>query len=180
MNNRGTSSGFTLVELITTVSVLGILTAIAMPSLKTIFLKNTTTAYSNDFKMALYLAQNEAVRRNIQVTIKPTTTSNSVWQNGWNIFEDANKDGNLDTGEELIYIYTPSATNYTLKSQISNFDASVAFNPLGEPVVANTGTSSNGQFTLCDPDNNGLLSKIITISFSGNIIINEGISNTCS
>ncbi|MEE9351351.1 MAG: GspH/FimT family pseudopilin [Thiotrichaceae bacterium] len=180
MNNKSNQSGFTLVELIVTVSILGILTAAAMPSLKTIFLKNTTIAYSNDFKMALYLAQNEAIKRNIQVTIKPTTASSTTWQDGWDIFEDTDNDGTQDTGEELIYSYTPSATNFTLKSETSSFDTSLAFNPMGEPIVATSGASSSGEFTLCGPDNDGLLARIIKVSFSGNIIINEGVSDTCS
>ena len=178
MKYKVKSFGFSLVEMMVVIAITGIITAAATPAFRAIFLKNTTIAYTNDFKLALYLAQNEAVKRNIRVTLKPSSASNSIWEGGWNIFQDNDEDGLHDSNEETIYSYVPSANNYTLKSKIAAYANDFAFNSLGEPVT-HLGSASNGEFTLCDPDNNGLLSRIVKISFSGNITVSEGDSTTC-
>ncbi len=177
MNNNN-QAGFTLVELLITVSIAGIIFAMAVPSFRAIFLNNKTVAYANDFKTALYQAQNEAITRNIRVAIQAKTTANNLWEDGWNIFEDSNENNSYDSASEtLIQTYTPEATNHSLKSSYSSFYTDIAFNAQGEPVTS-TGTSSSGEFRLCGPDNDTNKSRTIKVSFSGNITVSEGTS-TC-
>jgi type IV fimbrial biogenesis protein FimT len=81
-------SGFTLIELIITVTIVGILTVIAIPTFNTVISSNRLTVYSNEFVGALNLARSEAVKRGTQVTVRrlgPTTTN---WQWGWEVFVD--------------------------------------------------------------------------------------------
>ncbi len=178
MNNNATSSGFTLIEMMITLCIAGIMLAVATPSFRAILLKNTTITYTNDFKMALYQAQNEAITRNTRVSIQAKTTTNNLWEDGWNIFEDTNSNNSYDSASEtLIRTYEPTAKNHSLKSSYSSFNTSIGFNSLGEPVTS-SGASSSAEFRLCDPDNNTDLSRTLKVSFSGNITVSEGTS-TC-
>jgi len=175
MNTQGKKSGFTLTELMVAVAISGILLSAAIPSFKTLFLRNTTIAYTDDFKMALYIAQSEAVKRNSRVSITTKTNGNNLWEDGWDVFQDNDEDGSFDSGEELIQTYTPDATNYTLKSlpDGGNFNTDISFNALGEPITS-AGLSASAEFRICGPDNDTTLSRTITTSFSGRIVVTAG------
>jgi type IV fimbrial biogenesis protein FimT len=61
---RRRASGFTLVELMITVTIAVVLIMIAVPSFKTIILSNKLTTTSNDLVLAINSARMEAVKRN--------------------------------------------------------------------------------------------------------------------
>ena len=175
MNNKGKQLGFTLTEMMVTIAIAGILLGAAIPSFQAIFLKNTTIAYTDDFKMALYLAQSEAVKRNTNILIAPKTTGNDIWEDGWNIFIDGNSNNTFESADdELIRTYTPSANNYRLESSLSGFDTGLAFNSLGEPSTS-SGTASGVEFWVCGQNSNDSQSRrTVTVSFAGSIIVKEG------
>lgn len=83
MNNRG----FTLVELMVTVSVLAILMAIAVPSYRGFTAQQRLRAASFDLRTDLVLARSEALKRNAAVTIQRRDSSG--WQAGWKVTLDS-------------------------------------------------------------------------------------------
>lgn len=181
MNYNKKLSGFTLIEMLVTVAIAGILLAMATPYFTETIMNNKTQSYSSELSMALFLAQNEAIKRGVQVTVKPNTTAiGNKWQGGgWTIFADSNADGIQDTGDELIKSYTAD-NSYTLKSKDSVFASYVGFSATGSPVgiVSGIQAVSDGSFILCRPDNNNDLSRTIRLTFAGNISVNKGtISN---
>ena len=78
--------GFTLIELMVTVSVLALLLGIGVPSFRATIQGNRVTAVSNDLVAALQFARSEAVRRGENVTLcssNDQVTCSGGWVDGW-------------------------------------------------------------------------------------------------
>ncbi len=74
--------GFTLIEMMITLAVLAIVTAIAAPSFRGVLLDNRVSTWSSEFISALNTARSEAIRRSAEVRVVP---NNGGYVNGWEI-----------------------------------------------------------------------------------------------
>lgn len=100
-------TGFTLVELIITMTILGILTAMAVPSFREFTLDNRVGGTHSDLVGALNVARMESLRRGVQVVVctstdKQTCSESTSWANGWIVFNDINASGNIDADNEAV------------------------------------------------------------------------------
>ncbi|SED42039.1 type IV fimbrial biogenesis protein FimT [Pseudomonas anguilliseptica] len=84
--------GFTLVELMITIAVAGVLLAIAVPSFTDLIRNNRSQAAANELVSAFNAARAEAVKRGRRVSLCPsvngTSCSGTAWQSGWIVFVD--------------------------------------------------------------------------------------------
>ena len=83
---RGLSKGFTLIEMITVVAVLGVIASIAAPGMRSFAASQKVKALAYDMTADLLLARSEALKRNATVSI---TASGADWASGWTVVAGA-------------------------------------------------------------------------------------------
>jgi len=103
-------SGFTLIELMVVLAMLGVLLLIAFPNFNDMIQGQRLKTQANETLAAIVLAKSEALKRRSNVTVCAMSpgTSNQCgtlgghWANGWVVFDDSNNDGVVSDGEEVI------------------------------------------------------------------------------
>lgn len=134
-------SGFTLVELIITITVAGILMALAGPSLWQLFGQNRLTSHTNELIADINLSRSEAIKRVTTAgvcatAVNGTTCSGSNWANGWMVYFT---DPNTNT-VVLLRQHQQLVSDITLTSAANN----IVYTRDG---IASSGT---GNYDLCD------------------------------
>lgn len=169
------NNGFTLIELIITLSVAAILVTTAVPGFKQVMMNNRMATQVNELINALTLARSEAVKRKVEVTLCKSSNGGSCgatgWEDGWIVFinNDNDKPAAVDNGEEILRVYGALPGNATLRgnNNVSNY---ITYRADG---FSNT----NGTYTLCD-SRGASKARAVVISKTGRPRIETG-SSTC-
>ncbi|HEX6066357.1 MAG TPA: GspH/FimT family protein [Longimicrobiales bacterium] len=77
-----TQSGFTLIEAMMVVAVLAVLSAAALPELRSFMASQMVKTPASDLYASLVLARSEAIKRNAAIDIVPAATD---WAKGWEV-----------------------------------------------------------------------------------------------
>nr|WP_240946002.1 GspH/FimT family pseudopilin [Pseudomaricurvus alkylphenolicus] len=156
-------SGFTLLELLVTLAIAAIVTAMAAPGFSALIDSNRLTAAYNGFVGELTFARSEAVKRSTTVAICSSSDAASCNSNGWEngrlVFVDGDADGDLDEGEELIKIFPATPGDLTLRTSALSDAGAVIFQADG--TITDAGT-----LFLCD-DRGASYAKGVTLSIIG-------------
>ena len=159
------TSGFTLPEMLVTLAIAIILISMTAPSMQSLIVSQRVTSATREVFGALLLARSEAVKQQRSVSLCSTADgiscdqNNTGWQRGWLIFTDADSDGLLENGDQLIRSKEAQPEQITISW---NRGFSVTFNSRGQ-----TGTA--GTFEICGDDN----AKAIIISLTGRSRVEE-------
>jgi type IV fimbrial biogenesis protein FimT len=120
---RDRNSGYTLLELLVTVSVLAIAVAAAGPAVSGFVETNRVAARVNDLVSSLNFARSEAVTRGQPVSACPANASRTAcagttdWSAGWLVFTDASGiAGSVDGVDEILRVIKPLTTGERLSS----------------------------------------------------------------
>lgn len=169
------ANGFTLIELMITLTVLGILVSIAVPSFFELLSNNRMTATTNSISAGLQAARSEAIIRKTPVLFCAGTDCTSPLDNnlatGWVIGLDADLDGSIDT-DGMIRVADAFPTNMAITTP--GFGGKfVRYNTQG------MATSPPTSIQICDSSRTNELGNTILFNGTGGIIVSPT-KPTCS
>lgn len=161
----GRCGGFTLLELVVTLAVAGILVAVAIPSYRGIVQTNTLTSVANNLVAAFNFARSEAITRGATVYICPsegTTRCGGDWLDGWVIYvPDASTQKSKPTKDNRLRVHD-AVTMPHLASKDDGFgDATLSKVQFGGSGFA---SGSAGSITLCNTGSQDSVKVVISPS----------------
>ena len=114
--------GFTVVELMITLSIVGILVAAAAPGYQDWVATTRLNSHTTEFVTALHFARSEAVKRNVAVSVCKSTTgtgcvTTNTWAQGWIVFVDVDASGTLDSADTVLRVHEKLTGGTTLVGQ---------------------------------------------------------------
>lgn len=150
--NKRLTTGFSLIELLVSLAILGILLSVAVPSFSVLLAEQRLRAVSTELRMSLTVARSEAVKRNSAVNL---FERGGDWSNGWCVEPRADAAGTLITACTAAPI-----SEYVVNSRVAiTGGSSVSFNAWGRaagcPQFEISTTSGDDACTVCltvEPD----------------------------
>lgn len=168
--------GFTLSELLVTITIAAIVTGIAVPSFTSLIADNRQTTVANEWVATLNLARSEAVKRGLQITVRRKGVLSSEWESGWDVFVDNNGNNVFDDNggalcemdeDCLLKSYDALPRGFTLRTAASPYQDFVAYLPSGLRKIDPNEANIDGAFTLCSESGDSVSQRIITINATG-------------
>lgn len=160
-------SGFTLIEMMVTIAIMGILLAIALPSFQELIVNSRIVTSTNDIIADLAMARSEALKRggSIVVTVCATTNGSSCsgtndWSGGRLVFVDAGTVGSVDSGD-VVLRKTGATSGMAVTASGFSTAGFLAYRSSGAVTSTQLGT-----FTVC---HSGYLGRIATVSPIGRV-----------
>jgi type IV fimbrial biogenesis protein FimT len=153
--------GVTLIELMISLGVVGILATVAAPGFANLIADSARTTAVNDLFHALFLARSESMKRGAVVSVckSPeglTCSRQGDWTAGWIVFvnDDADEPAVRDPAETVLAVYQGWA-----RGRITSNRLAYSFRPYTQGVI-------NGTIVFCDP-RGGAHARAIIVSHSG-------------
>lgn len=163
--------GFTLVELMVTIGVAGVLLAVAVPSFNQLIVTNRLTTQANEVVAAMNFARSEAIKRNTRISFcrasSATATNCAATAGSWRN-----------------WIITPGDGTVVRRGVVNTFGGGISVRStltgdrvmFGSDGLARTGTAiiTNQRISICSPSNStgrrvllGAGSRMSTEPFTG-------------
>jgi len=138
-----------LIELLVTIAILAILTALALPSYRTTLQNNRGVTQADDLLNAINDARGEAITRSRFVTVCAAVAGGTAcsgdanWANGWIVFEDDYTNTGEVDGTDVILRAWPAIDT---QDSITTTAFYISFDRYGKPRTNGGGTTAS--FTL--------------------------------
>lgn len=153
------SAGFSLLELMLTVSVAAITLAIGAPTFMDVIRNNRLTTASNDLQRSTQLARAEAVKRQLPVVVCATAdasvdrpTCNDGKFSQWFVFIDTDGDWTLDDNEPIVEQHHAPESTITVKNNGNGIISYAATGFASTPLAS--GKVPTNRVILCDKRGN--------------------------
>jgi type IV fimbrial biogenesis protein FimT len=163
------SRGFTLLELVIIIAILGLTMAFAAPGLLSMIKNNRISGAANDFVAAMQFAKAETASRINPVTLCKSNATGSAcvggddWQQGWIVFSDLDGNAAVDTGAGDTVLLVHEALQDTISfGGTAGVANSITYRPSGI-----TSVTSTEVLILCDDRGYAESAKGILVTITG-------------
>lgn len=162
------NKGFTLIELIITLTVIGILVALVAPNMGSFVVSNRLTTQANELVTDINLARSEAIKQASNVGVCASSTGTGCtgsWQSGWIMFRDGDSS-----------LTWTAAADSVLRTHESLSGSNTLSGPTTIVVFSKSGLLANsaaaGDFILCNSQSGK--SRVINIQLTGRPSLSSG------
>ena len=163
--SRWPSDGFTIIELMVTITVIAILMLVASPNLKRFHKNGELTSAINNFSASLSTARAEAMRRNIHAIVAPV---GATWASGWRTYADVDNDGTYTANtDDLLDTQLPLPPDVTVTATVKDLPTGVSFSGNGYPQTTGSSNFLSGNLQMT----NGLRSRRLVLQPTGQISV---------
>ncbi len=185
MRLKNRNQGFTVIELAMTLIIVALLLVTGVPAFSGLIQDNRIVTQTNQLVGSLNLARSEAIKRNTQVSISNTSTTNNIWESGWTVFTDADGDGTLDddgdaniceAGDDadcVLQVQPALAGGITLRTN-GGYTQHLAYLPTG--FIEGT-VSDSDNFFLCGADADITVARTIRLNATGRPRTEKGVTS---
>ncbi len=159
--------GFTIVELLVTMSIVAILTMIAVPSLNTFIQNQRLATATNSLVLSLNYARSEAIKRSVPngITVCASsdqqTCNGASWSQGWVVEDVTNGSGPLQAATSI-------GTSDTIME---------AAGQLAVVFLSSGATTAAASFRICD-SRGGPFAHSIDVSSTGRVLSSQTAGQT--
>jgi type IV fimbrial biogenesis protein FimT len=173
--------GFTLTELMVTISVAAILASTAVPSFSDMIKRHRVMTQQNDLLGDIMLARMEAIKRGYSVSMCSANLAatgcsgnNDDWHQGWLIYVNSDNNGAYDSGDgdELLRIHDSLVASTSLDYSYTT----LTFNSRGFM----SGSDVNARFAFCNSDDDMDYEREIKMLSTGRASRREATVSTCT
>lgn len=162
--------GFTLLELLVTVAILGLLLGIGTPIVASIGDGMRLAAITSTFLSQLHLARSEAIKRNAPVSLCKSRDGarcapGGGWEQGWIVFHDADNDSLRAPQEIVLQRHEALPAGFRLAGNVP-VNRYVSFAPTGGTRTP-SGAFQAGTLTVCKASAQATAGRQIVINAVG-------------
>ena len=163
-------SGYTLLELLVALVILGVLTGLALPSMSSLLRSLKTKSATDALRSSLALTRAEAIKRNTRVVMCRSKdglacASSGGWEQGWIVFADSRNNATREAGEPIMLrqIALSDGVMITPRFTVGSY---ISYSPLGRAQTVN-GAMLMGNFTICQKSSGPTEVRKIILSAAG-------------
>ena len=143
-------SGYSLLELLTSLTIMGIISSMSLPLFNMVKTARTVSV-TNQLVRTLHLARSEAIKTGNRATLCQSQSGTKCdrgeqWEQGWILFHDPNKNVQVDPGESIVLVGAALQPGYTITWRPSGRRRDyVSFQPQGS-------ANKSGTFSVCSTE----------------------------
>ncbi len=163
--------GFTLIEVLVVIAILGIAAALAMPGYRALISGSQRSEAASELYVSLMQARSEAVARNSAIALVPIDDD---WAFGWQVMVDADGDGAADALDTDGDGETEAGSGLLAEVQLAAFDLDWRTQPAPLPrirVNASGRVTESVEVLICGPD--ARRSRAVSASPAGQIRLRD-------